>query len=245
MKTSPEVLRPWSNWSSLRSLRFPGRRTLMIITVIHKICNMTTYTYIAEVNKRGRPSKWPPDHLPSKFADFECAFWLPKSPFWKDFLGQILAAPFSPRRLCLLPNTSHFVLPIIFCGAKWTKLDLLRLKWTKMCYFGPFWSPECQKSSSQRAQRSTKIWSRSKISISIEIFDLARKFQSRRLEFPTKKEGRGGWLARKFHSRSKFSISLEISIFFDLWALWVRNKVILTKIVAVIISAAATPCWHP
>ena len=27
-------------------------------------------------------------------------------------------------------------------------------------------------------------------------------------------------LARKFHSRSKFSISLEISNFFDLWALW-------------------------
>ena len=28
------------------------------------------------VNKRGRPSKWPPECLPSKFADFECAFSL-------------------------------------------------------------------------------------------------------------------------------------------------------------------------
>ena len=31
---------------------------------------------LSEVNKRGRPSKWPPDRLPSKFADFECAFSL-------------------------------------------------------------------------------------------------------------------------------------------------------------------------
>ena len=30
----------------------------------------------SEVNKRGRPSKWPPECLPSKFADFECAFSL-------------------------------------------------------------------------------------------------------------------------------------------------------------------------
>ena len=28
------------------------------------------------------------------------------------------------------------------------------------------------------------------------------------------------WPARKFHSRSKFSISIEISNYFDLWALW-------------------------
>ena len=33
-------------------------------------------TKISEVNKRGRPSKWPPECLPSKFADFECAFSL-------------------------------------------------------------------------------------------------------------------------------------------------------------------------
>ena len=39
---------------------------------------------------------------------------------------------------------------------------------------------------SQRAQRSTKIQSCSKFSISLEMFNLARKFQSRRLEFPDK-----------------------------------------------------------
>ena len=38
--------------------------------------------------------------------------------------------------------------------------------------------------------------------------------------FPHKKKGRGWWLARKFHSRSKCSISIEIWNFFDLWALW-------------------------
>ena len=71
----------------------------------------------------------------------------------------------------------------------------------------------------QRAQRSTK-------------FNLARNFQSRSrflislknfnldVSIPHKKQGRGGWLARKLHSCSKSSISLEISKFFDLWALW-------------------------
>ena len=54
-----------------------------------------------------------------------------------------------------------------------------------------------------------KNWSRSKLSISIEIFDLARKFQSRRLDFPTKKRAPVGGslenfiLARNFQSRSK------------------------------------------
>ena len=49
-----------------------------------------------------------------------------------------------------------------------------------------------------------KIQSRSKFSISIEIFNLTRKFQSRRLEFPHKNIG-PRWVAR-----SKFSLSLEI-----------------------------------
>ena len=56
-------------------------------------------------------------------------------------------------------------------------------------------------------------------SISIEIFNLARKFQSRRLDFPTKKRAAVGGslenfnLARNFQSRSKSRF------FFDLWAL--------------------------
>ena len=58
------------------------------------------------------------------------------------------------------------------------------------------------------------IWSRSKFPISIEIFDLARKFQSRRLEFPTKNRAAVGGslenfiLARNFQSRSKSRIFL-------------------------------------
>ena len=58
-------------------------------------------------------------------------------------------------------------------------------------------------SDTQRAQRSNKNQSRSKFSISIDIFNLARKFQSRSLELPTK--NRPGWVAR-----SKISFSLEI-----------------------------------
>ena len=46
----------------------------------------------------------------------------------------------------------------------------------------------------------------------IEIFNLARNLISMS-RFPHKKCGCGRWLARKFHSRSKFSISLEM---FDL-----------------------------
>ena len=62
-----------------------------------------------------------------------------------------------------------------------------------------------------------QIQSRSKFSVSIDILNLARKLQSRRLD-STQEKGRGGWLARKFHSCSKFPILLEISNFFDLWA---------------------------
>ena len=57
-----------------------------------------------------------------------------------------------------------------------------------------------------------KIQSRSKVSTAIEIFNLARNFQSRRLEFPTKNTAAVGGsleifiLARKFQSRSKSRI---------------------------------------
>ena len=50
-----------------------------------------------------------------------------------------------------------------------------------------------------RGPNDQKIQSRSKCSISIEIFNLARKCPSRRLDFPTKNRVRGGWLPRKFH----------------------------------------------
>ena len=58
-----------------------------------------------------------------------------------------------------------------------------------------------------------KVQSRSKFSISIEIFNLARKFQSRRLDFPIKNRAAVGGslenliLARNFQSRSKSRFS--------------------------------------
>ena len=61
-----------------------------------------------------------------------------------------------------------------------------------------------------RGPNDQKVQSRSKFTISIEIFNLARYFESRRLDFPTKKGPR--WVAR-----SRVSISLEIWIFF--WSL--------------------------
>ena len=64
-----------------------------------------------------------------------------------------------------------------------------------------------QSLSARKSQRSQpndqKIKSRSKFSIPIEFFNPARKFQSRRLDFPTKIGPR--WVAR-----SKISFSIEI-----------------------------------
>ena len=65
-----------------------------------------------------------------------------------------------------------------------------------------------------RGPNDQKNWSRSNFLISIEIFDLARKFQSRRLDFPTKNRAAVGGslenfiLARNFQSRSKSRIFL-------------------------------------
>ena len=70
------------------------------------------------------------------------------------------------------------------------------------------------------------IQSRSKFSISIEIFNLARKFQSRRLDFPTKNRAAVGGslenftLARNFQSRSKSRIFLIFGPSGDLWNIW-------------------------
>ena len=50
----------------------------------------------------------------------------------------------------------------------------------------------------QRAQRSKKIRSPSKFSISIEMFNLAREFQSRRFEFPTKNRAAVGGSLENF-----------------------------------------------
>ena len=45
-------------------------------TTYRSFCLGELFFLFSEVNKRGRPSKWPPECLPSKFADFECAFSL-------------------------------------------------------------------------------------------------------------------------------------------------------------------------
>ena len=87
-------------------------------------------------------------------------------------------------------------------------MDLLNIL---IDFLGPF---------SQKAQRSKKFNLARNFQCRSKFLNVARNFLSQRLDFLTKK-GRGGWLAHKFHSRSKFSISLEISNFFDLWALWV------------------------
>ena len=76
----------------------------------------------SEVNKRGRPSKWPPECLPSNFADFECAFSLyflgenmtPKDPFLEGLSGKNSGGRFAPGRFCSLPV---YLLPT------WTKLS--------------------------------------------------------------------------------------------------------------------------
>ena len=81
-----------------------------------------------------------------------------------------------------------------------------KYKWVHSMYGIPHNSPE--------GPTIKKIQSRSKISISIEIFNLARKFQSRRVEFPTKTRAAVGGslenviLARNFQSRSKSRIFL-------------------------------------
>ena len=66
----------------------------------------------SEVNKRGRPSKWPPERLPSEFADFECAFSLeflgenmtPKNPFLEGTFWDKFSRPIRSRALLFTPE---------------------------------------------------------------------------------------------------------------------------------------------
>ena len=67
----------------------------------------------SEVNKRGRPSKCPPECLPSKFADFECAFSLqllgenmtPKDPFLEGTSWDKFWRPIRSRALLFTPES--------------------------------------------------------------------------------------------------------------------------------------------
>ena len=66
----------------------------------------------SEVNKRGRPSKWPPERLLSKFADFECAFSLyflgenmtPNDPFLEGTFWDKFWRPIRSRELLFTPE---------------------------------------------------------------------------------------------------------------------------------------------
>ena len=98
--------------------------------------------------------------------------------------------------------------PPKFAARKWLKW--YRNKHTQICTpslettaLWPYSNPE--------GPTIKKIKSRSKFSTSIEMFDPARKFQSRRLDFPQKMAAAGGSLenvilARNFRSRSKSEI---------------------------------------
>ena len=71
-------------------------------------------SHSSEVNKRGRPSKWPPECLPSKFAHFECAFSLyflgenmtPKDPFLEGTFWDKFWRPIRSRALLFTPEFS-------------------------------------------------------------------------------------------------------------------------------------------
>ena len=79
----------------------------------------------------------------------------------------------------------------------------------KLCKTGDFGLPFFEGSPNPEGPTIKKNQSRSKLSISIEILNLARKFQSRRLDIPTKNRAAVGGslkifiLARNFQSRSK------------------------------------------
>ena len=89
------------------------------------------FSVLSEVNKRGRPSKWPSEWLPSKFADFEGAFSLwflgenmtPKEPFlegtfWDKFWRPLsLPGAFVYSRYFFKPK-SHYLGN--FCGLEST-----------------------------------------------------------------------------------------------------------------------------
>ena len=62
--------------------------------------------------------------------------------------------------------------------------------------------------------------SHSKFSISIEVLNLARNCQSRRLEFPTKNRAVVGGSLENSFSLDIFNLARNLECLFDLWALW-------------------------
>ena len=105
--------------------RSSGERTqcqpmICVKTRTHRVsCRTTEFAaelseFSSEVNKRGRPSKWPPECLPSKFVDFECAFSLqflgenmtPKDPFLEGTFWDKFWRPIRSRALLFTPDLS-------------------------------------------------------------------------------------------------------------------------------------------
>ena len=81
-----------------------------------KVCVDFFWPLLSGVNKRGRPSKWPPECLPSKFADFECPFsrlclgenMTPKDPFLAGTLWDKFWRPIRSRALLFTPDIKSF-----------------------------------------------------------------------------------------------------------------------------------------
>ena len=127
----------------------------------------------------------------------------------------IIVAVFGPNRPLFRPkncNSCNFWSTIAVFGPNRARIKknssdagIAKIDFRKSIFANP---------SDPRGPSNQKIKSRSKLSISIKILNLARKFQSRRLDFTTKDRAAAGGLARKFQSRSKFSCSLEISKMF-------------------------------
>ena len=97
----------------------------------------------SEVKKRGRPSKWPPECLPSKFADFECAFSYnsleknvtPKDLFWRGLSGTNSGGRFAPGRFCLLPNREKIQSPSLASPPRSKELQKIHTKRYFRCNF--------------------------------------------------------------------------------------------------------------
>ena len=70
---------------------------------------------ISAVNKRGRPSRWPPERLPQNSRILRVPFHLSpwskydsKTPlFWRGLSGANSCGPFAPGRFCLLPKIEN------------------------------------------------------------------------------------------------------------------------------------------
>ena len=81
IRDTKHIRQKLSCWTNSNSIRIHIRQIIIrnsncIYSRAHGTFEFWQCKFSSEVNKRGRPSKWPPERLPSEFADFECAFSL-------------------------------------------------------------------------------------------------------------------------------------------------------------------------